>query len=66
MTIVFKVDDKLQSGNINRSQLVGDLKERKINNTKTSILFGRDKVDYTSDTQENLRSILQGIKRLGY
>ena len=37
------------------------MKDRKIANTKTSISFGRENVDYISDAMENQQFILRGL-----
>ena len=40
---------------IDRSELVDDSKLRRHNNTKSSINFGNNKIDYISDVMENQR-----------
>jgi hypothetical protein len=40
---------------IDRSAICEDMRSRKINNTKSSINFGSNKIDYVSDMMDNQR-----------
>ena len=44
--------------NVDRGDLITEMKARKIQNSKTSISFGQEKVDYISDTQFNLNKCI--------
>lgn len=48
-------------GMSDRSSRVKDLNDRKIMNTKTSIRFGNDAVNYVSDTRENQNRVAGGV-----
>jgi hypothetical protein len=47
----------------NREEIAQRLRERKINNTKTSIAFGYDAVDYRSEAQRNQNAYMGGDTR---
>lgn len=55
-----EVASKLE-GSYDRGKMVKELKERKLANTSTSISFGNEKVNYTSDTKDNQKFAKKGI-----
>jgi len=50
--------DTAALGNNDREAMVLDLKNRKIQNSKTNISFGQEKINYISDAAENQQKIL--------
>mmetsp|Transcript_892 Transcript_892/g.891 ORF Transcript_892/g.891 Transcript_892/m.891 type:complete len:288 (-) Transcript_892:186-1049(-) len=48
-------------GKYDRGQMVADLRSRKLANTKTSILFGNDKINYMSDAHSQQQNVMSGF-----
>lgn len=48
-------------GSYDRGKMVSELRNRKLANTKTSILFGNDSVEYLSDAHSQQKNVMHGF-----